>query len=412
MQSSLFFILGFLSAGFIALIVAPMVWRRAVALTRKRIEASVPLTQAEIQADKDRMRAEFAMATRRLEINFKNYREKTASQIVEINRNREELKQLMAERNERHEALTKLEVQAGEIRAELRRREDELQVLTEKLDEAENLLQHRADEIEKLGRMYDDASFTASNRQVEVAARESEVEKLNNDILTLRAERRDVDRRSQEVSADNRGVREALKAEQERAKALEARIERLLATIADRDEQIDRAARDVGRMRETVKVTSDTEGDLQAQIAALVTERTALEREKAELAEQVTAFTSGSKTKDMEKRFAKLVAEKGALEERMRALTRENRKLKVDVAVHERTKSDEWSGERRQSTMLREQMNELAAEVVRLTAALEGPNSAINSLLGGPDAADNDAGGNSASLADKVRALQKAAASS
>ena len=92
------FVLGFLSAGFIALIVAPMAWRRAVALTRKRIEASVPLTLTEIQADKDRMRAEFAMATRRLEINFKNFREKAAAQIVEINRNREELKQLMTER--------------------------------------------------------------------------------------------------------------------------------------------------------------------------------------------------------------------------------------------------------------------------------------------------------------------------
>ena len=114
MQSTLVFVLGFLSAGLIALIVAPMVWRRAVALTRKRIEASVPLTQAEIQADKDRMRAEFAMATRRLEINFKNFREKAAAQIVEINRNREELKQLMAERTERHEALTRLEVQTGD----------------------------------------------------------------------------------------------------------------------------------------------------------------------------------------------------------------------------------------------------------------------------------------------------------
>jgi chromosome segregation ATPase len=207
-------------------------------------------------------------------------------------------------------------------------------------------------------------------------------------------------------------VREALKAEQERVKALEARIERLLTTVADRDEQIDRAARDVGRMRETAKVTSDTEGDLQAQIATLMAERTALEQGKAELAEQVAAFTSGSRTKDMEKRLAKLVAEKDALEERMRALGRENRKLKVDVAVHERTKSDEWSGERRQSTMLREQMNELAAEVVRLTAALEGPNSTIDTLLGGPEAADNDTGGKSASLADKVRALQKVATSS
>ncbi|RUW48093.1 hypothetical protein EOA36_21490, partial [Mesorhizobium sp. M8A.F.Ca.ET.021.01.1.1] len=59
-QSVLFFALGFLCAGFLALMVAPAVWRRAVALTRRRIEASIPLTQAEIQADKDRVRAEYA----------------------------------------------------------------------------------------------------------------------------------------------------------------------------------------------------------------------------------------------------------------------------------------------------------------------------------------------------------------
>lgn len=411
MQSSLIFVLGFLSAGFIALIVAPMVWRRAVALTRKRIEASVPLTQAEIQADKDRMRAEFAMATRRLEINFKNFREKAAAQIVEINRNREELKQLMTERNERHEALTRLEAQAGEVRAELRRREDELQVLTEKLEEAENLLERRAGEIEKLGRMYDDASFTASNRQLEIVARESEIEKLNNDMVTLRNERRDIDRRNQETVAESQAAREALKAEQERALALEARIERLLATIADRDEKIDRGEREVSRMRETVKASSGTEGELQAQIAALQADQTKLESEKAALAEQLAGHVSGARAKEMERLMAKLSADRDLLEERLKILTRENRKLKVDVAVHERTKSEEWSGERRQSAMLREQMNELAAEVVRLTAALEGPDSPINKVLAPHGEADNDTGKKTASLADKVRALQKAASS-
>ena len=293
MQSSLVFVLGFLSAGLIALIVAPMVWRRAVALTRKRIEASVPLTLTEIQADKDRMRAEFAMATRRLEINFKNFREKAAAQIVEINRNREELKQLMAERTERHEALTRLEIQAGEVRAELRRREDELQVLTEKLDQAENLLEQRASEIEKLGRMYDDASFTASNRQLEIVARESEIEKLNNDMATLRSERREIDRRSQEIVAESQAAREALKAEQERALALEARIERLLATIADRDEKIDRGEREVARMRDTVKASTGTEASLQAQVVALQAEKARLESEKAEIAEQLDDLRLG-----------------------------------------------------------------------------------------------------------------------
>lgn len=406
MQSSLIFVLGFLTAGFIALIVAPMVWRRAVALTRKRIEASVPLTQAEIQADKDRMRAEFAMATRRLEINFKNFREKAAAQIVEINRNREELKQLMAERNERHEALTKLEGQAGAIRAELRRREDELQVLTGRLEEAEHLLDRRAAEIAKLGRMYDDASFAASSRQLELAAREAEIEKLNTELATLRSEHRDIDRRNREVTADSRGAQEALQAEQERARTLESRIERLLTTIADRDEKIERSEREFARMRNTVKATSDSEGDLQAYVAVLEAERARLEGEKNELSDQLAAYTSGAKAREAERLTARISAERDELAERLKALTSENRKLKVDVAVHQRTKSEDWSGERRQSDLLREQMNDLAAEVVRLTAALEGPGSPIEKALGSPDGNDGKNGG----LADKVRALQKAAA--
>jgi len=140
-------------------------------------------------------------------------------------------------------------------------------------------------------------------------------------------------------------------------------------------------------------------------------EKSKLEAERAELAEQVASFVTGAKTRDMEKLLAKVSSERDLLEERLKTLTRENRKLKVDVAVHERTKSEEWSGERRQTAMLREQMNELAAEVVRLTATLEGPGSPIDKALGPSVEADNDAGKKIASLADRVRALQRAAAS-
>jgi chromosome segregation ATPase len=162
-------------------------------------------------------------------------------------------------------------------------------------------------------------------------------------------------------------------------------------------------------MRETVKTSSGTEGGLQSQIAALQTERAKLEAEKAEIAEQLAGFVSGARTREMEKLLAKVSSDRDLLEERLKLLTRENRKLKVDVAVHERTKSEEWSGERRQSAMLREQMNELAAEVVRLTATLEGPNSPIDKALGPPGEPDNDDGKKASSLADRVRALQKAA---
>ena len=57
LESGLFFTLGFLAATLLCLMVAPAIWRRAVVLTRQRIESSVPLTLNEIQADKDQLRA-------------------------------------------------------------------------------------------------------------------------------------------------------------------------------------------------------------------------------------------------------------------------------------------------------------------------------------------------------------------
>lgn len=412
MQSALFFVLGFLSAGFLALTIAPAVWRRATFLTRKRIEASVPLTLAEIQADKDRMRAEFAMSTRRLEISFKTFREKAAAQIVEINRNREELKHLMSERDERHEALTRLEAQAGEVRAELRKREDQLQVLAEQLAEAEQALELRANEIEKLGRMYDEATFTATNRQLELVAREGEIEKLSADMATLRSERREMDRRNKQIATDSRTALESLSTEQERAVALEARIERLLATIADQGEKLDRREREMTRLRETLKSGSAAEDDLSARIAALEAEKLKLEGDHTTLKQQMATYLSGAKNKEIEKAMAKVSADRDLLDERLKLMARENRKLKVDVAVHERTKSEEWSGERRSSELLREQMSDLAAEVVRMTALLDGPDSPIVKSIGtaARSGTDKAAGTGTISLADRVRALQKTAA--
>ncbi len=61
-EGVLYFVLGFLAAALLALMVSPAIWNRAVTLTRRRIESSVPLTLNEVQADKDQLRAEFAMS--------------------------------------------------------------------------------------------------------------------------------------------------------------------------------------------------------------------------------------------------------------------------------------------------------------------------------------------------------------
>jgi chromosome segregation ATPase len=411
-QSILFFILGFLCAGFLALMVAPAIWRRAVALTRRRIEASVPLTLTEIQADKDRMRAEFAMSTRRLEMSVKSFRDKAAAQVVEINRGREELKRLAAERNDKNEGLTELETKASELRAELGRREEQLQRLSDKLADAEKALEQRALELDKLGRLYDDASFNSSSRQIELVARESEVEKLSGDVSALRDARKDAEQRYQEIVAEGRTTRDALKAEKRRAAELERKVDRLTSSLHDREETLDRREKELARLREKLKGGSVAEDELNRQVIEAQSEKVRLEAELASLTLQMSTLLSGAKGGDIEKAMEKLSADRDRLEDRLTALTRENRKLKDDIAAYERSKSEDWSDDRRESALLREQMNDLAAEVVKLTATLDGPDSPIARALAAPPIHGqpvNDPGEKVASLADRVRALQKAA---
>jgi chromosome segregation ATPase len=409
-QSILFFVLGFLCAGFLALMVAPAIWRRAVLLTRRRIEASVPLSVNEIQADKDRMRAEFAMSTRRLEMSIKSFREKASTQIIEINKNREELRRLAEERDGKHEALTRLETGASELRAELRRREEQLQQLNYKLIDAEKLLEERALELEKMGRMFDDASFSSSSRQIELVARETEVERLSSDVAELRDQRKEVERKVREAQAEAKQAADELKLEKRRAADLESKVERLLASLSDREEKLDRREAELERLREQIKGGGNIEAELSAALTDAQEARVKLEAEVADLTLQMSTLLSGATGGDVEKAIAKLNEDRKRLEERLTALVRENKKLRYDNDSLERAKAEDWDEERRENALLREQINDLAAEVVNLTMMLDGPNSPIRAALAQPG---GEAAGSAAaivSLADRVRALQKAAA--
>ncbi len=82
-----------------------------------------------------------------------------------------------------------------------------------------------------------------------------------------------------------------------------------------------------------------------------------------------------------------------------------------------REAEESWASERVENSLLRERINDVAAEVARLASALEGPNSPIDAILAAESARDRaslvtdgeaeagaaPAGGN---LADRIRALQ------
>jgi hypothetical protein len=85
-EYALLIMLGFCVGGLIALLLAPTLWHRAVRLTTKRLEATLPMSLSDIEADKDLLRASYAIKIRRLEAGLSKAREKSANQLVEISK--------------------------------------------------------------------------------------------------------------------------------------------------------------------------------------------------------------------------------------------------------------------------------------------------------------------------------------
>ena len=89
--------LGFLVASLIALMLVPALWNRAVRLTMKRLEATMPMSIADIQADKDQLRAEYAIELRRVEVALEKAKDKATRELVEANKRRVEIVELKSE---------------------------------------------------------------------------------------------------------------------------------------------------------------------------------------------------------------------------------------------------------------------------------------------------------------------------
>jgi len=89
--------LGFLVGCLLALMLAPPFWNRAVKLTTRRLEATMPMSLNDIQADKDQLRAEFAIELRKVEVALDKAKEKAIRELIEANKRRVEIAVLNGE---------------------------------------------------------------------------------------------------------------------------------------------------------------------------------------------------------------------------------------------------------------------------------------------------------------------------
>ena len=232
-EAIMFFALGFLAASLIALVLLSAVWHRAVRLTTRRIEGAIPVSMAEIQADKDQLRAEFAMSTRRLEASVEQLKLKTTDQLAEIGRKTDVVRQLKSDVEETTAAVTSLEAQERALRDKLRATEEELSAKSRELHEAEGHLSSKLNELSQINRTLSEKSIEADSQRVEIVALETQCDTLKHRVVDLE---RDV-AATEERLAEERGV-----------------VERTARTLAEEREKVENLTR---RLADTERLVTE-----------------------------------------------------------------------------------------------------------------------------------------------------------
>jgi chromosome segregation ATPase len=406
--------IGFIAAALLVLGTIPLVHARAVRLTMRRLEALTPLSMAEIQADKDQLRAEFAMSTRRLEMSVEQMKAKATSQLTDIGKKSEAIGRLKLELGEKTAALFALEAKDKQLEDEVAGLRGELTSTTGTLEEHQRTLAGTQATLAQINTDFHHTSTTSDTQRVELAALRAQAEALKGQIEAADKEAKEL--RQKLARKTSEAETSGMQLAEERIKA-----EQLAGRVAELDRQLivqTTEAEVINRRVHELTAKLDQHG------RSLVDRDDHAERLRLEAvsAQQVEADIR-SALADAEKVHRAttdaMKAEKSKVEEQLAQSRSERTKLEAEIVQMKRDAETAWTNERMENAVLRERINDVAAEVARLTAVLEGPSSPIHAILAGETRPANGgsppivpAGGTEpkGSLADRIRALQARAA--
>jgi chromosome segregation ATPase len=407
--------IGFLIAGLLVIGVIPLVHARAVRLTMRRLEALTPLSMAEIQADKDQLRAEFAMSTRRLEMSVEQMKAKTTNQLAEIGKKSEAIGRLKLELGEKTAALFALEAKEKQLSDDLRSAQGEHAAKVATLEERERLLATTQAELTQISGSFHDTSVTADSQRVELVALRAQTEALKGQIESYDAEIKELRERLSNKTTEVEMLVQQLNEERTKSDQLGSRTGELDRQILVQNTEAEVLNRRVQELTARLDEQSRFLADREFTSDRLRTEAATAQKTEAEV-------RSALAETENRHRFATeaVRAEKALVEDQLRQSQDERAKLQREIAQMKRDAESAWSNERMENAVLRERINDVAAEVARLTAALEGPQSPIDAILkadssrplastgtnGASPSIAPQGGESRGTLADRIRALQ------
>ncbi len=359
-EYALIFGLGFLCAILLVSLIAPAIHRRIVSYTEKRLRATMPMSPQEVRAQKDMARALYAAENARTRQELDSEREKALALKFKNEAAQGDAGRLLAETRELKLQLEQMTLEAGDLRAKARRHEDAVARLTTKLNDAEETAIARTQEISNLTKRVSAISRELDDLKIALSARDLEVEQSKAKATSWRKEREDITRQLEDAAAKARETAQHMNRESRKIARLEDQLAKEMARNADSEMLLERRAQEIARLKERVSGNDGSKDALNTPPLPLIQSETSeetpqlLSRELEDIRNQGTALTE--------------------------------RLLNIKGDTHDEA--------------IRNEISQIAARMIALTAAQEGESSPIPALI-----ANAESAGGRQSLANRASEL-------
>lgn len=184
----MYFALGFLIAGLFTLMFLPAFWRRATRLSMRRLQMLAPMSMEEVIAERDLLRAEFALRERRLEQEMDAVKASKAQDLGYIGRHAARIAGLDANLKSSEARVRELEFDLRDSRKTLEERTELLSSTEMALHELTERGEHLLASLRDLQSAHAEVRRQNEMQRTQTAAHETTIASRNQRIIDLEFE--------------------------------------------------------------------------------------------------------------------------------------------------------------------------------------------------------------------------------
>ena len=376
-QFALLFGLGFLSATLLVMLIVPAIHRRVVRYTENRLKATLPISPQEVRAQRDMARAVYAAENARTKQELLQERDRNIALQLRNDTLAGEAKRLQGENSDLETRVGDLDVEAADARSRMRQEDTYIQQLKTAMAAIEERIVAKELEAESLQQRLQKLTADADNLRIDLSTRDTEVENLKFRSTAVRDERDTLrnDLKLQTTRAKDAEARLAL--EEHRALRSEDKLAREISERTDKETALERRLLEISRLREKLKHANS-----EAREASRALRNATLARPGAKVPSP-SKTVEDPKIEESEPAMIPIpgptlgkISEQAELDPYIAELADEASSRATALSERVMASMDGFDDD-----SIRQEMADLAADMVALTATVEGPQSPIHAML-------------------------------